>query len=142
MYHDRTLHRAGLRGEGHSGRDVVAVKSHLAGVPNVTLPGPCTPLVRIARVVTVASLQLVCADEHVIHLVRHPLSALVAERKRLIAGTITYWNSHVMTPPWTHFLGGLPYYGKDPDPYARSSLLPWYAIVAISVSVWACARSF
>ena len=106
VYNDPTLRGAGFSGEGHIGPDVIVVKSHLDNAP------------------TLANGRLRHFNK-VIHLMRNPFQALVAERKRLVAGTMTFWNSHVFTPPLNAFLEGREYTGSNQDPYAKTAVLPW-----------------
>jgi hypothetical protein len=119
MYKDRTLYWMGLYGESIRNSAVVAVKSHLSAAPSLHNN---SHLANISRVLTV---------------VRNPFHALVAERKRLVAATLTYWNSHIMTPQLVDFMNGHPYFGINRDPYQRTSILPWDDWVrAIGLPLW------
>jgi hypothetical protein len=92
---DRSLKSAGLLGEGHHGTDVIAVKCHLDF---------CTHLLpRWMR-----------RYDKVLHIVRNPYDALVAERKRLVA------KDHFASPPWSAFVAGVP--GKRGNEYQQQVL--------------------
>ena len=83
MYFDRSLRAMGFLGEGHRDNSVFVVKSHYHSAPtaqNGELRG----------------------YDRVIHLVRSPFDALVAERKRVLA---TH-EAHTAQMDWSTFVNG------------------------------------
>ena len=103
IYYDPVMALNGFPGETHT-TNVVFVKAHYKRHP-VAVNGTLGHY------------------DKVIHLVRNPFNAMVAERKRLIADTMTFWNIHQFTPPLAVFLKGGKYNGTDA--YQSTSIYPW-----------------
>ena len=104
IYLDATMKGNGFPGEYRT-TDVVFVKAHVAEHPKVVNG-------KVAHY------------DKIIHLVRNPFHAMVAERKRLVAYSMTFWNIHQFTPPLFDFLNGRECVGC-PHPYAQTSRVPW-----------------
>lgn len=107
IYNDKALRDTGLFGERFHGPEVVAVKSHIGHAPSLE------------------NGRLLRFYNKVIFLHRNPFEAMVAERKRVVSAAISFWNSHVMTPPLQDFMCGHVYKGSDPTKYPRTSALSW-----------------
>ena len=108
----------GFVGEHITTSEVVAVKSHYRLAPEVQHGS-------------------IVGFDKVVHLIRCPFEAMVAERKRIISDTITYWNAHVMTPPLELFMNGKDTLYKDATAYMHSSALRWEAWVkSFGLPMW------
>lgn len=104
----------GYLGEGHKGNDVLVVKSHMRRAINPDTHGnigtfskvPASLFTLLSRIwdcilIFLCAVWLgLCDCLQFVHLVRHPMNALAAERKRRVTG------SHTDTPPFDVFVNG------------------------------------
>ena len=100
----------GFQGEGITNSSVIAVKSHLTMVPR-------------------AKNHKLQAFDEVVHVVRNPFHAIVAERKRLVA----IHDQHTAAPDWTTFVNGTATRGSH---WRMTSKLRWDAWIDAAMQHW------
>ncbi len=111
VYNDKSLRDLGFRGEGHDDSSVIVVKSHIFSVP------------------TLQNLRLKLYNKTIL-LVRNPLAAIIAERKRLVVRH----NFHRANPDWATFNNGITW--PRADSYRRSAAVNWKDWVDIGLRRW------
>lgn len=100
----------GFQGEGVTNSSVIAVKSHLTMVPR-------------------AQNHKLQAFDKVVHVVRNPFDAIIAERKRLVA----IHDQHTAAPNWKTFVNGTVTRGSH---WRMTSKLRWNEWIDLAMQHW------